>query len=186
MPCRSPITVGIAVATIVLSSAARNMPAIAAGGGEHDAALREPRRVRGRVRPSSRPMYRVQRGTEHTREVADALLDRSFGAVEVLDEQPPEEGGDARRSRRPTSASGARSVPSRSVWCQRSRHSASSAAPTSRRVGVAEDRLALHEAQEVVVVDEPGELAAGLLDDQSIDRRGVGRRPRARARSARR
>ena len=77
-----------------------------------------------------------------------------------------------------TSASGARSVPSSSVWCHRSRHSTSSAAPDLARVGVAERRFAVHQPEEVVVVEEAGELEAGLLDDQLLDRRRAGGVPR--------
>ena len=40
-------------------------------------------------------------------------------------------------------------------------------------VGVAEHRFAVHEPQEVEVVEEPRELATRLLDDQLSDRRGI-------------
>ena len=62
-------------------------------GREDDAALREPRRVRGPVAVVM-PWCRSSAGTEHAREVTDAFVDRSFGSAEVLDEQPPQEGGE--------------------------------------------------------------------------------------------
>ena len=40
------------------------------------------------------------------------------------------------------------------------------------RIGIAEHRLSVHQAEELCVVDEPGELARRLLDDPRLDRRG--------------
>ena len=92
--------------------------------------------------------------------------------MQVLDEQTPEERGDA-VGRGVDDVGVGREVASipRAPSRHRARHCLPSAAPDLERVLVAEHRLALHEAEELRVGDEPRELAPGLLDDERLDRR---------------
>ena len=124
-------------------------------------------------------------GTEHASEVADASVDRlGIGSAEVLDEQPPQEGGEhVGRGLdvgvgREVGAEQQRLVPALApLGVERRAHLA--------RVGIAEGCLAVHQPEELVVVEEARELEAGLLDDQLLDRCGCGRGPRVAPRRAR-
>ena len=71
------------------------------------------------------------------------------------------------------SASGATSVAQPSAAAQRARHKRPERQAHLERVLVAEDGLTLHEAEELALGDEPGELAPGLADDDRLDRRGA-------------
>ena len=174
------MTVGIAVATTVPSSDARNMPEI--DGDERDPASSRGvmlRRVRGRDMLIALPRLaaRVRRGARTVR-CDDPRT--SCVAAEVLDEQAPEERRDARRRRR----RGRR--PARGRWrgpgpppSARATAAARSAAHRER-VLVAEDGLALHEAEELALADERARTRARPRSTMIVVDRRRGRAARSR------